>query len=56
MVETKKIKQSDTNIKLKDPEENTYLKKVLEKNKKKMLKDLILKHQDKLGLKKFFFY
>lgn len=56
MVENNKINQADTTLKLQDPDEKAHLKKVLEKSRKKVLKDLILKHKDKLGLKKFFFY
>lgn len=54
MVAGKKIIQSQVNINLKDPEETTYLKKVLEKSKKKKLKDLIYKHREALSLTRFF--
>ena len=54
MVAGKKIVQTNVNIDLKDPEETNYLKKVLEKSKKKKLKDLIFKHRESLGLAKFF--
>ncbi|CAD8054193.1 unnamed protein product [Paramecium sonneborni] len=54
MVAGKKIVQTNVNIDLKDPEETNYLKKVLEKSKKKKLKDLIHKHRESLGLAKFF--
>ncbi|CAD8136455.1 unnamed protein product [Paramecium octaurelia] len=54
MVAGKKIVQTNVNIDLKDPEETNYLKKVLEKSKKKKLKDLIYKHRESLGLAKFF--
>ncbi len=54
MVAAKKIKQTDTNLNLKDPEESSYLKKALEKNKKKQLRDLILKHKDELRLPKLY--
>lgn len=56
LVAARKIKQGDASITLKDPEESSYLKKALEKNKKKQLKDLILKHKDELGLKRFYLH
>lgn len=52
MVADKKLKAQE--LQLKDPEETNYLRKVLEKSKKKKLKDLIFKHQAELGLTKFF--
>ncbi|KAM3146972.1 hypothetical protein pb186bvf_000688 [Paramecium bursaria] len=55
MVAGKKIVPTQNiNIALKDPEETKYLQKVLEKSKKKKLKDLIFKHKEALGLNKFF--
>ncbi|CAD8126977.1 unnamed protein product [Paramecium sonneborni] len=54
MVAGKKIVQNNVNIDLKDEEETIYLRKVLEKSKKKKLKDFIYKHREALGLSKFF--
>ncbi|CAD8135492.1 unnamed protein product [Paramecium octaurelia] len=54
MVAGKKIVQTNVNIDLKDEEETIYLRKVLEKSKKKKLKDFIYKHREALGLSKFF--
>lgn len=53
MVAGKKIVKAEA-VTLRDEEETNYLKKVLEKSKKKKLKDLIFKYRESLGLSKFF--